>query len=773
MLYKNTYKLFKKKKFQLFGVGVIVFLSSFMYVAMFNAANSIQVTLEKFTNDYNQEDFSVEISSILTPDENIKDYNMATLYAIKTLDKDLFENIMDKRKQEFEKLYPNTSLELRESKDILFQHNEKSYKVRALKDSKNINLTKVEDGRKPKCDNEIALPKVFLEGNSLSIGDNININDKEYKIVGMVLFPDYTMLMFGKEFIIDNNKLTVGLFTDEEFDNIKGSEEFRFAGVTKDKIDSDYFNEDLEYVTNITESSSNMRSGYLTNEIKMSKSTVVGLSVMIMSIAIIIVGIIVYKILQNEKGQIGILKAMGYLNKEIARPYLVLISIIALPMLILGSITGNFASQPLIDVFAKFYLFPQKGIIFSLQVYFVAILVPFLFYFCLSYLIIRSNLKKKPLDLLKVGEEDGKITLLGKMVDKLLSKTKTTTKFKYSFLLRNKGKFYVFIIGIMFASFLIIMGLMMPGFFEKMSTERYELVDYKYEASIDMTKPVPSIKENEEKNLTIPIKYTGKNIILKGIDCDNKLYKIYDNNKHEITNKLKDGIVISNSFRELYGKEKGDKLILNINDEEEEFEIIDVSKEYGEAQVYIERSALSKIYSKGKNSDLYTGIYSYSSIDEDNYSYVIEKQKIMEQSASAQSFIYFSIGFMLLISILIAVIVLFVLTSLTVEDNFYNISLLKVMGYSKKEVNSMIINSYLNYAIIAFIISLPITIVSMSYFTDSISKEFDIVLPLVFELWQGVVGLIIIIIIFYLGTINSKRKIKKISLQEVLKEYHE
>lgn len=754
------------------GVGIIIFLSSFLYVAMFNATNSMKVTLEKFTKEFNQENFSVEMLPSLTSDESIKENQIATLSDIKSYNKDIFKNIIDKRKDAFEKLYPNTKLELRESKDIVFEHKGEAYKLRALKDSKIINLSKIEEGRKPNYDNEIALPRVFLEGNSLSIGDKININSKDYKIVGTVLFPDYTMLMFGKEFILDNSKITVALFTDNEFDNLKGKEEFRFAGVSGDKLSSEYFDKTLDYVINVTESSSNMRSGYIVNEIKMSKATVVGLSVMITSIAIIIVGIIVYKILQNEKGQIGVLKAMGYLNKEIGRPYLDLISIIALPMLILGSIIGNFASQPLIDLFAEFYLFPQEGVVFNIQVYIMAIVVPFLFFFALSYIIIRSNLKKKALDLLKVGE-DGKTSFLTKVVYKLLSRAKTTTKFKYSFLLRNKGKFYVFIIGIIFSSFLIIAGLMMPGFFSMMSTEGYELVDYKYEAGLDMTKEVDALKDNEEKFLAIPIKYQGKNIFLKGIGYDNKLYKIYDNHKNEITNELEDGIVISKSFSELFSKEKGDYIFLTINNKEEKFKIINVSKEYGEAQVYFERSTLSKLYTNGENSDLYTGIYSDKPIDEDNYSYVIEKQQILEQSKSVQGFMYLSIGFMLIVSILIAVIVLFILTSLTVEDNFYNISLLKVMGYSKKEVNSMIINSYLGYSIIAFIISLPITIVSMGYFTDNIGREFDIVLPFIFEPWQGIVGLLIIILIFEIGTINSKSKINKISLQEVLKQYSE
>ena len=46
-------------------------------------------------------------------------------------------------------------------------------------------------------------------------------------------------------------------------------------------------------------------------------------------------------------------------------------------------------------------------------------------------------------------------------------------------------------------------------------------------------------------------------------------------------------------------------------------------------------------------------------------------------------------------------------------------------------------------------------------------------IPFNFEWWQGILGLVIIVGIYYLGSISSKNKIKKIELQAVLKEYNE
>jgi len=124
-------------------------------------------------------------------------------------------------------------------------------------------------------------------------------------------------------------------------------------------------------------------------------------------------------------------------------------------------------------------------------------------------------------------------------------------------------------------------------------------------------------------------------------------------------------------------------------------------------------------------------------------------------------------------SMAIAIIVLYVLTTLTVEDKYYDISLLKVMGYNDKEVNSMILNSYFVYSILSFLISVPIAVALVNAIEKYLIVSFNMVLPLQFELWHVLVGILIIGCIFFIGTLSAKSRINKVSLQEILKEYRE
>ena len=769
MLFKNVFKSFFQKKIQILAVSIIILTSSFIYVSMSSVMTTMESDIESYFKEYNQEDFNAEIVNSVYN----KDNQIMTLSQLKSEDEEYFYKTIDKYIEKFKKEYKNTNIELRQSKDINLKLNNKSCTLRFLLDGNLINKTNIEEGSKPKNNNEIAISRCFAENNGLSIGSNIRINNKSYKIVGYVLYPDYTLGIFGDNFLFDGSKIAMANVSEEEFKNIKGNEEFRFS-IDADK-DYDFSkitnNENVNYISSLTKTSETMRSGLINTELSSGKASVISLTIMISAIAIIIVAIIVSKILHNQKGQIGILKAMGYKNSEIAKPYLILISIISFPMLMIGAILGMLCSRPLKNLYLNYFLLPNSKISVDFVTILFGVIIPFCFFVGLAYLIIYKMLNKKPLDLLSTSSNE-KINLLTIIIDKLLRKAKTTTKFKYSFLVKNYGKFMVFLLGIFLSSMLVILGLMMPGYYDKISTSQYKNVDYNYEGIVDYSKGLPTLDNDDEKTISVPdIKYKNNTITIKGLESKNKLYKLKNKKNKNITHKLEEGVIVSEGFSMLNNKTIGDTIKVKINNEIYKFKIVEISEEYDTGTVYVKREKLSKII--GNSDDLYTSIYSKNKLDKKQYKYVISKSDIIEQTDSVKGLVNISLGIIIISAVIISVLILYVLTSLTVEDNYYNISLLKVMGYNKREVNSMILNSYLGYAIISYIISIPITVIIVDELKMYFNQAFHRVFPLNYSSWMGFIGLALIIGSFYLGSISSKRKIEKISLQEVLKEYRE
>lgn len=790
MLYKNVLKTFKKKWAQILAIGIVIFISSFIYTVMAYAIDGLKKPTEEFLEKSKLEDFSIDMYNGLTPKE--MEYLIKTsptiasklgssfyLSDIKRLDENLFNKIIDNRKDEFLSDYSGYELELRDYKDIDYTLNGKGNKGRVFKNGKTMNLTYIEEGKKAEKNDEITIDKTYAKYNDLNIGDSLKLNDKEYKIVGYSLLPDYNLPLFGTDFIIDNKTQSLIVMTDEAFENLNGDENFHFAGRSSAQWDESKFKNDvldtyttkdnLKYITNIISTPNQLRSGGIYMELKGGKAMSLGLSIVISSIAIMIVAILIYKILNEEKGQIGVLKALGYKNIEIAKPYIVLILLISLPMLILGYIGGWLTAEPLKNMYLMFYLLPSVPIQGNLIVALTAIIVPLIFFVGLSSILIIKMLSKKALDLLRKSDTS-KVSFLNKLTSKVLKNAKGKTKFKYSFIFKNTAKFLVFFFGVLFSTILIVMALMMSSVFNNLGTKYYESVAYNYEGFIDNTKELPKLMKGEEKFLQYPSAlYKDEMITLFGLSEDNKLHKLYNEANKDITSDLNDGVVMTASFALKNDIKVGDTIKVQIGDKEENLKIVGENDEYSGDKLYISREKLSDILSDGKDSSLYNGVFSKEKLNSDDYISVVNKNTILEQSKSMQGFVRVSMYAMIASAIFIAVIIMFVLTSLTIEDNSYSISLLKVMGYSKKEVNTMILDSYKIYTIVAYLIGLPLTILSMDIGMQYLASEFGMILPVKLSLLQGILGFIIVLIIFYLGTFSAKRKINKISLQETLK----
>ncbi|WP_122639391.1 ABC transporter permease [Romboutsia sp. Marseille-P6047] len=805
ILLKNTLNIFKKKRLQLLAIGIIIGISSFLYTTMFYTLNSMKDPFEKFVKEYNQEDFSINIVDGITSSDidllnekekstvnNILTYS---LNDIKNKNKQLYNKILDNRIKRFEDTYKDFELELRKYKEVNFTYKGEGNKITFIKDGESINLSYIEEGDKPKSNNEIAVSKIYANKNNLNIGDSIQVNKNLYKITGYVLFPDMTLPINGSDFIIDNSKITPALVVDNEFENISSKEEIYLSGVVKKEYNKNYGsimnkfdkkvvatfteNKDLDFITNIISTKNQIRSGAIYEEVKSGQEITIILSVIMLIIAVMIVLILIYKIIRNEKSQIGLLKSIGYSENCILIPYLIILIIVSLPMLIIGYIGGVYASSKMKDFYLDFYLIPDAPIKSNLFILATSVIIPMLIILLLSYIIIKKLLSKKVINLLKENNIE-KVSKLNKISNILLKNCSAKNKFKYSFIFNNTSKFVVFFIGIFLSSMLIIMSFMMIGFFEKMTTDYYNDVDYVYEGYVDFTKGLPSLKEDEEQFISIEsIKYKGNVINIKGISPDNKLHKLYDKKYKDITKDLDKGVIINKSFSKIYNIKKDDIIEIEINNQRIKRIVSNISKDYGNETIYWRLEDIEHIitYKKdlnlGINKTYFNGVYSKSNLDESNYISVINKNDIISQSKLMQKYVEIAVYIMIGFGIFIGVLVLYILTTLTTEDNYYNISLLKVMGYSKKEVNSMILNSYLLHAIISYFISTYITVVGFDYIIGYMGKEFGIVMPFEFKISHLVSGLLVIIIIFFSGTFAAKKRIDKVSLQEVLKEYRE
>ena len=790
MLFKNVVQTFRKKWLQLLAVGIIMFFSSFVYSSMFYTMSGLEEPTLNYLEQYNQEDFSIEMLSVLTPEELSRldeqhhlPSNIYTLAGLHNYSADLLEHVLESRLSAIDDLFPFAAYEVRTFKELYFRAQDEDHRALAILDSEGINRAYIEQGQYPEQGHQIALTRIYAEKNSLSIGDMIDIQGDSFQISGFVLFPDYTYAVIDQSILVDNARLTLMLVNQQIFDQLQGQIQFRIAGKFDSMQDRSRHEQALMDIPEDSEAASfalgtvltenQFRSGAIFDELRGARAFGIGFGLIIASIAILIVALMLSRVLESQRRQLGVLKALGYRRRKIALPYLVLITLVSFPMLLLGYFAGFFSGQPMQSLMLDFYLIPSVPVAHSLEAFFISILLPLAFFAALCGLILFRLLSKGALDLLH-PHHTHHVNRLTRLVSRLLRRQRGKTKYKYLYILQNSGKFAIFLLGIIFSTILLLSGWMMNGMVDRMTLDLYRQTDYQYQAYADPAAETPPLKEGEEKFLVYPNAFIDdQSVQAHGISWDNQLFQLFDLNDQPITEKIRHDAVISKSLSIKSGIDAGDQLEMIVGNRTYPVTVTAVAADYTADTVYLNLETLSLMISDDSRDDLFTGIYALEKPDEAYYSTILSKQSLIDQATLLQQFFQSMVYILIGTSVLIALLILFILTSLTIEDNHYHISLLQVMGYNRKEVNAMVLHSYLVYIILSYLISLPIALFLFGWLVDFFAAGYNMVLPFQFHWTHAVFSLGILLAIYFTGTSSGRRKIARIPLQETLKAYQD
>lgn len=789
MLFKNVLRTLKKQWIQLILLGLIIALSSFGYVSMDYSIGGILAPSEQYFVDNNQEDFAIDMLNFLLPVDQTTIASSCTidlsqvpptLSALRSVDLSCYNAVQAHRLSVIESKYPNINLEIRDYKDIYFTFGTDSYKIRVLKATHDINLSYFVKGGTPQNDNEIAVSDTFAKNNNLDIGSTFDINGKVYTVSGFVLFPDYSLAVFSSDLILDNKTQTPALMTDNEFNSLPQSDQFAVAGTydsgyTKAQFKTDVIltyrtDTDLSFITNIVMTANNLRSGGVYADMAGGKAESIGVSMLISLIALMIVGIMVSKILNSQRGPIGLLKSMGYKNSEIAFPYILFIAIMALPAILIGYYLGYLFAEPLKNMILEFYLLPAIAVQQTVKTFVISVIVPFVFIIGLGYVVIVRMLNKKPVELLN-PQMASSSNVLTRVAGKYLKHFKITTKLKHLLLYRSSVKFYVYIIGMFFAAFLVLFSFSMNGMYDRMMLNYYNQIEVKSIGYCDITGAC-EVGANDEKVIDLPSVLLGsEEIEIVGLAPSTELHKLYDHHMRDITNDLSvtNQIVITQSLSLTKGYKVGDTLKLEVGSHSQDVHIIGITEEYGGNKAYMNITSLSTLVNG--TTTYYNAVYSKTSLDPNNYMVVINTSDILKQADQMQRFFNVMVVLMIGTSVVIGASVIYILTVMTIEDNFYNISLFKVMGYNNKEIDQMILGGYLGYGIFIFLLLIPISLWAFHAITLFFARYFNMMFPLELKWWQMLISLGIYVSIFYVGAFVAKRHLEKVSLQEAMKLY--
>ncbi len=532
----------------------------------------------------------------------------------------------------------------------------------------------------------------------------------------------------------------------------------------------------------------------LSEELDGLESAAEALPVVFLSIAGMILYIMLKRMVEQQRGQIGILKAFGYTRMEIMFHYLSYALTIGVVGGIFGGLLGIALSFPFTRMYQIFFNLPGLSGRFSLPYFFISILLSLLFSLFAGYQGCKRILTLEPAEAMrppaplagrKIWLEKivffwGMLTAQGKMAVRNIS--------------RNKGRSAFIFLGIMFCFAILGFTWSMNDLMQRMLFDQYEKVET-YDVRVSLAKPVrqekvlrelynfPGVKKVEamaEVPVTLKNKWYKKDVVLLGVPGDGDLYNILDKDYTKV-NPPQNGLLLSERLATLLNAEVGTKLnvkspLLKDPDKEKQLAVIGIIPQYLGVNAYMEINALQEFIGQ---KELATSFM--LSINEDSISRLQDKYRqsalvagIDDQRERLQQSkeLMASFGSMIYIYALIGMVIGFAIiynsSVITLSERSHELASMRVLGMTPAEVLSVVTFEQWFIAFFAMMAGIPVSKLLLGGISRTISNDVY-TMPTSMTMSSFLLAFFVTVASIWVAQRVAARKIRQLSLVDALK----
>ena len=676
--------------------------------------------------------------------------------------------------------------------------------IRLFKPRNKVNQVCIMDGKLPKNKNEIAIDRMYADNNNCQVGQTIKVGKKKLKITGLVALSDYSAL-FSKnsDLMFDAIKFGVGIVSDEGFESFKDAKiYYNYAWTYNEKVDNevnasnDFLNVLVKNVSGIDD----YIPQYANQAIHFTGDDMGGDEAMMTVLLYIIIGILAFvfaittkNTIESEAPMIGTLRAMGYTKKEMLVQYMTLPILVSLVACIVGNILGyTYFKDVMAGMYYGSYSLPTYVTIWSGDAFIKMVLI--------NYGILMKSLKLSPLKFMKRDikkAKKNKKTLV-------LHRLGFFSQFRLSVILNNLSGYVTLFVGVLFAIILLMFGMDMHPVLDHYQDIVVNNMTAKYQYILNTPESVDTTAI-EQAFQTIPQEfrdsflsliddqydemydnyktktkgaeafslYSLKTLPESTIEEDISLYGLQNNSQYiHIKSLPKKGVYISKDVADKYNLKKGDRISLkeSYKDLRYTFEIKGIYDAPGSMALYMSKSYFNEVFNC--QDGYFNGYFSNRKITDLKDDYIAstitqdDLTKVSRQlNVSMGEMFYLVEGF----AIVMFIMLIYLLTKMIIENNKVSISMVKILGYTSKEIQKMYVHATTIVILISTLLSFGITTWILSYAFKIVFEEYAGWLPFYVEGSVYIKMFIMTVISYLFVMMIQMRKIKKIPMDEALK----
>jgi len=556
----------------------------------------------------------------------------------------------------------------------------------------------------------------------------------------------------------------------------------------------------------------------LSEEIAQLQRMAFAVPLMFLVIAALILYIMLKRLVEQQRGQIGILKAFGYSNREIMLHYLTYSITVGFIGGLVGGTAGIYLSRPLNWLLLEFFHVPEIDVDFSLYYFVLGVLISLGIFLAAGYQGCKYALKLKPAEAMRPpAPVSGRKTVLEKI--RLFSSMLTIQgKMAVRNLARNRSRTAFLFIGVTLSCAVVVVTWSLNDLVDKLVFYRFEEVEV-YHARVNFTEPVS--RQPVERELAEHAEVTGveplaevpvrlshawreESVVLLGILKDSSMYIIRDAAGRRIE-PSEQGIILSERLAEKLSVEEGTSLklaspYLRDNEDEQTVEVYRVIPQYLGMNAYMEITGVEAILQQGKfatsfmvnvgderinpgNAEDYwdtddfrekdlvraniAGLRDYYR-ESDLVAGVDGTEEQIRETRELMETFGMVIYLYVLIGVVIAFSIIYSSSFIILSERNRELASMKVLGMTSREVFSVITFEQWFISFFAVLAGLPLAQAMMEGFSRELSTDLYTI-PAELSAQALLMGALITAISIWIAQRFALRKVERLDLVEVLK----
>ncbi|MGC6768218.1 FtsX-like permease family protein [Enterococcus sp. LJL51] len=503
------------------------------------------------------------------------------------------------------------------------------------------------------------------------------------------------------------------------------------------------------------------------------------------------------RMVEENRKEIGTLKALGYSKFEISKKYVLYALSASIIGVLLGVVVGtNTLPRIVFELSSDQYNFKDVHIFYE-AVPVIQASIAFLFATLGSaLLVLLKELTERPSALLQPkAPKPGKRIFL-EYITPLWSRLSFNQKVSYRNLFRYKSRMVMAIIGIAGCTGLMVAGFGIKNSLEAVTDKQFgPIIDYQAVVTLDdgNTDEVEAVLDKEAKitsfmpavNQLLELKKAGQatqsvTMMVPGDQADFSKYIHLSSLSGEKLSLPKSGGIISEKLAELFNVEVGDELtFFDENQEPVKIKVAGITQNYLGHFLYVSQDYYETAVGQSFEKNAFLLKTKKMTVKEENtlagklletkevqntsfLSSQIETQKGMIDNLDPVVLIF------VVLSGSLAFVVLYNLTNINISERVRELSTIKVLGFFDKEVTMYIIRENIIFTLLGIVVGYGIGYVLTGFIIRQASME-NLIFPLVIHWPAYVISAVLTISFTIIVMLVTHFKLKHIDMIDSLK----